>query len=539
MMKFRFSASVAILACCISCVEINGELGSNLLPKDQNYKIFIEERPIDEIELKMCDSLSGYSQTQVVIGAIRDAEGRLSARSSAMTLVPLRRTMDFGKNPKFKSFHLAIASDTVSMDDTRYAHIIQGVKVYELDKALNPSRNFDCNAKLTHKSKSIVKNSPVLNGSDSLRIEFTEEYGKRFFELTSADLHDFDKYTEKIPGIYIETDTPIGTGGRINNMELQLNYDTDMMALVGNYASLRFSAEYDGVVKDTSFLFYLGATNIVNGDSLVMHTGSGAYYNQYALNLTDEESVREREGKADDDIFICGGGGIKPKISAQWLRKAVSEMIAQKGGNPKTAIINKASLILPFEFPEDYLDMSKYPKVLSPTTRILTDTTATFVSLTDASDETENAGEVNRSLLCYSPDFTFHMQTLLTLDDDNEDLLKGSYDIWLLVMDYYTVATDNSSEELSQYYQQLAYQSYYNNMYGGYGGYGGYGYGYDSYTNYYNYMMMAQYAANNVTTNSTLMLDISKYYRAYLCGPQAADPNKRPKLKVTFSIPEN
>lgn len=534
-MKFRFSALTATLLCCLSCVEISDKIGSNLLPKDQAYNIFVEKVTLDDIDLKMADSLSGFSQTGIVIGAIRDAEGRLSTRNSAMTLIPMNQKLDFGKNPQFKSFHLAIATDSMSVDDERFSRIYQGVRVYELEKPINPTKDFDCNVAVAHGNKSIVRNSPMLNGKDSLTIDFSKEYAAKFFSLTDEDLADAEKYLAKIPGIYLTTDNPVGEGGRFNILELQLTYNADIGLITGNYASLNFSSEYNGTQKDTSFLFYLGANDIVNGDSLLNVTASGAYFEQYALNLTGEESVRDREGKAEDNIFICGGGGIKPRISALWLKKQVSDMIARKGGDPETAIINKATLVFPFDFPEDYKQVCKLPRVLSPTTRILTDTTATFVSLTDASDETENTGEINRSLLCYQPDFTFHMQTLLSLDD--KDLASGDYDVWLLVMDYFTVATDNSSAELSEYYQQLAYQSYYNNMYGGYGGYGG-GYGYDSYTNYYNYMMMAQYASNNVSVTSSLELDIAKYYRAYLHGPTSADESKRPVLRVTFSIPK-
>lgn len=529
----RLPAIIAALACCLSCVEINSEVGSNLLPGDQVYNIFIEQTVLEDIDLKMADSLSGYSQTNVVVGAIRDAEGRLSTRSSAVTIVPMSKTLDFGTDPQFKSFHLGLACDTVSTDNPNFTRSLQNVRAYELDKALS-KREFNCNSKISHSDVSVLRNSPVLNGRDSLSMDLTKEFAEKFFSLTKDDLSSLDKFLKKIPGIYIETDEPIGEGGRINNLQLQFGYDSEYNELTGNFAKLSFRSKYNGVQKDTSFLFMLGATDIFDGDSLLYYTASGAMYPQYALNLTDEESVREREGKADETIFICGGGGIKPRIPAAWLKKTVADMITAKGGDPKKAIINKASIEIPFEFPDDYTQMSKYPLILSPTTRILTDTTAAFVSLTDASDETENSGEINRSLLKYSPDFSYHMQTLLSTDD--EEIATGKYDVWLLVMNYYTVTTDNSDAELSEYYEQLAYQSYYNNMYGGYGGgYGGYGY--NSYSNYYNYMMMAQYAANNVSVSSTIQLDIANYYRAYLCGPNYPDKTKRPLLKITFSIP--
>ena len=103
---------------------------------------------------------------------------------------------------------------------------------------------------------------------------------------------------------------------------------------------------------------------------------------------------------------------------------------------------------------------------------------------------------------------------------------------------------------MSDYYNYLMYQNYYNSMYyggygmGGYGmGYGGYGmggyggYGYDPYTNYYTYAMMAQYAsASSSKTTTTEKLDKDRYYNAVLYGPEYTDAALRPRLELTFSL---
>ena len=112
-----------------------------------------------------------------------------------------------------------------------------------------------------------------------------------------------------------------------------------------------------------------------------------------------------------------------------------------------------------------------------------------------------------------------HVQQIIR-QKDKEDI--SDYDIWMLIMHVETTTTTNSeANEMAQYYQQIAYASYANQLYGGgygggyYGGYGGYGYGgYGyGYNNYYNYMMMAQYAAASATTTSTsLELDKDRFY---------------------------
>ena len=108
--------------------------------------------------------------------------------------------------------------------------------------------------------------------------------------------------------------------------------------------------------------------------------------------------------------------------------------------------------------------------------------------------------------------------------DADEDL--SNYDIWMLIMWLETTTTTNSSaSQLADYYQQLAYYSYYNQLYG------------NSYSNYYNYMLMAQYAgANSSTTTSSSELDKDRYYNCVLHGPASED--RKPKLKITFALPK-
>ncbi len=99
-----------------------------------------------------------------------------------------------------------------------------------------------------------------------------------------------------------------------------------------------------------------------------------------------------------------------------------------------------------------------------------------------------------------------------------------------------TTTTNAEASSMADYYQQLAYYSYYNQLYGGgYGSYGGYG-GYSGYSNYYNYMLMAQYASSSAsTTTSTAALDKDNYYRCFLNGPGSS--GNKPKLKITYAVP--
>ncbi|MBO4743006.1 MAG: hypothetical protein J5533_05160 [Bacteroidales bacterium] len=568
-MKYPVLAFAAALACCVSCVDIDPEMGANLIPVDQTYTINLAQSalPAGSIYTSLTDSLSGYSQSRITIGALRDEDFGLTSRSCVLTLVPSKPNLDFGNvsAAKILGFHFAAALDSVSVASFDQAPIIQQVRVHSLAEPVNPGRDYNClgNSIKVDRSKSVVKGIPTINGSDSLSFDFTEEYARRILSLTEDDYSSFQKYTEKIPGIHISTDAPAGLGGRINIFDLQVGYSKNSGYVTGNFARLSMRCDYDKdgkAEKDTAFNFVFGLADFTNIDSLFSAVKRGEYP-EYALNLTEHES-RSMSGPVTETIPIEGGGGLKPVISALSLKHLAEDLIRAKGGDPATAVINKASLIFPFPFPDDYRQMFKFPQVLTPVCRIRqSDTLVTFAGLTDASASDENQGEINRSTLVYEPDITYHMQELLKISETADGtelenlrtrrLLSGEYDIWFIITAHETVTTETGTSDLSDYYQMLAYQNYYNNMYyGGYGGYGygygGYGYGgyggygYNSYSNYYNMMMYASlYGSSSSSTSTTDQLDKDRYYCGTLYGPTYPDASLRPRLELTFSIPNS
>lgn len=543
-MKTRFLALAAALVCCYSCIETDSTLGGNLVPTVETYSFYTVDIPIEDITMQMADNLSGYSNSRVTIGAIREPEYGLTTRASSITLIPLFiDKLDMGKDPVFRRFHFAIGRDTTCVLDPAQANILQRVHVYELEEPVDPTVDYDVNLPIAHGWESITKGTPVYNGLDSLTFDFSEEFGQKYLHITQDDLKDMETYLAKFPGIYLETDVPDEDGGRIDMFNVQMGYDANNGYITGNFATLSYTAEFSGVRKDTTVVFWYGGTDFYDLDSLFnAYTGS---FPQYALNYTGQET-RERAGDAYDQIWIEGGGGLKPVISALGLKHQVEEAVILAGGDPKDAVINKASLIFPFEFPEDYQDMRFWPYRLSPTCRLVNDDdSATYMGLTDASSSNENQGDVDRSLFRYAPDITYHMQEILKIDESaldkttTQNLLAGNYDIWLLVMAKETETTvSTTSKETQEMYQYLAYQSYYNGMYGGGYGYGGYGSGYGSYyNNYLTYAMLAQQASQAYTSTSTsIKLDTDRFYCAALNGPYA-DTDRVPTLRLVFALP--
>lgn len=552
-MTLKYSIHIALLAAlllgCQSCVETSNGLGGDFIPDNQKLDTYVAELPIEDISICMVDSLSGFSQKRVTIGALRDADFGLSTRSSAFTLVPLCNKLDFGTNPVVTDFYFAMGLDTVCVVNSSDKSMLQSVYVHELEAPLNPENDFDCNGKnIGVKPGIISRGTPVITGSDSLRFHFDPAYSQALVDkLNGTDMSDFKGYLNKFPGIMLSTDTPQKEGGRINLYDLQVGFDASSYGLTGNHAILNLRSTYDGKQIDTTFYFYYGATDYFAIDSLFQSAGTGSFP-EYALNLTTHETA-SLCGDAGEWIPVEGGGGLKPKIKAstlkQMAREAISKALTESRGSDKLAdraVIARATVVLPFEFSADKASLlDYYPPLLSPTCRIHNNGGTMYAGLTDASNEKEDQGIINRDVLQYSPDITYHMQQLVTMDDSKVE--SGDYDVWFLIMANEVTTTtsgSSSSDDMSEYYQYLAYQSYYNSMYGGYGGYGGYGYGgygYDSYSNYYSYMLASMYASQSNTTVSTAYeLDHDRFYKAYLCGP--ASDGRKPTLKLVFAVPK-
>ena len=557
------AAAAFIILGSHSCVKVDNSLGANFVPLSQLYDVYTVEFPLTDIKMKMLDSLSGYSNTRITIGAVRDAEFGLTTRGCALSLVPVLDTIDFGKNPRLRYFRFSAARDTISYADASERDILQNVNVYELKNPMDFSF-VDLNTPVEHKPGRITDGVPVYNGKDSLSFRFSREFGEKYMKITTDDLQNMELYLQKWPGIYIDTDEPDGIGGRINMFNLQLGVNTEYGYVTKDYAELAFTSEYDGARKDTSILFYFSPNAFVDLDSLITMKSKSEYsdyytFPQYCFNTTKHET-RGREGKPAETINIEGGGGLKAVFSAEEILGKLRDEISQHG-DPAEAVITRASMVLPFELPEDYTEMFRFPDYLSPTCRLSYKDGVSFASLTDVSSTSEDPGKMNRSLLQYSPDVTYHIQKLL---QTKPAVKLSNYDIWLLLMstEYFTVE-NSSSNSMSDYYYQMQQMMYLNQLYGGYSpygyggyggyGYGGYGYGYggDGYggyggygygmSNYYSMALLASMYSNTTSTStrkSKIEMDKDRYFNAALNGPEA--PNGRvPVMRVIYALPKD
>ena len=563
----RLAAIGAILLSSASCVNVNEELGGSLIPTDQKWEVFTpEDAVLENIQMMPADSLSAYSSTRFVLGSIKDPLFGTSVSSTSFTLVPVLDSIDFGKNTKVRQFHLTAVKNSLSSYDESQTRIIQNIYVSELKIPLDTNTLYggtfmiESNRdKYLDLENRITDGTPTYDGGDSLSFDFSNEFAESFierFRKLEMPIDSMDLYLKALPGIFITTDTPANNGGRINLFDLELEASDSYVT--GNYAELKITADYgDRKDVDTSFLFLFGAATPMS----VSELGNVEYPTQFAFNVSNHETydnfVDNWENGEKESLYIEGGYGLKPVIRASEIKRIVTDMLGEAGvADFKEVVINKASIILPYEMPADYTDMDRYPTVLTPTVRLRSeeDGYITYAGLTDSSISSEDQGDINRSTCTYSPDISHHVQQILNLSDETK---IGNYDIWMLIMHDEVIEgeSNSSSSYYDDYYNNLLYSSYYNNMmYGGYGGYGGYGYGYGypyggyggyggygyGYNNYYNYMMMASMAGSYSTGESTSRsLDKDRFYNATLNGPgYGTELEQKPRLRVIFSAPK-
>jgi len=533
-------ALAAAAATLSACVDVDKSLGKDLVDLSLIYDTYTVEFPLEDIRMKKSSDLSGFSDTRITIGAIRDEVFGLTTRSSAFTLIPALDTIDLGTNPVPVKFNIHFEGDTVSCAYDADARIMQNIYVHELADTLSLD-NTGTTKDIPYLEERITKGVPVYNGKDSLSFEFTDEFTRKYIQAivdVGGDEHILSSYSDfirAVPGIYIHTDLPQGNGGRINLFNLScLSVVSNYYTRNNNVGLLTVRSTWDGVQKDSTFLIIPGEPTFY--DEATYLDNNTKFY-QYAFNRTTHET---EEGVPGEVLYVEGGGGLKPVISAYEIQRKIREKIAALGGNPDKAKINKATIVLPYEMPQDYEDMKYFPSVLSPTIRNETDTTVAFGGLTDASVSTEDQGDIDRSNLVYSPDITYHLQEIIGRDDLDT---ATNADIWLLTIHSEQVANANGSLYDNSYLQSLMYASYYNSLYGGYGGYGYSGYGYgsygygSSYSNYYTYMMLAQMmaASSQQTYSTSTELDKDRYYKGILNGP---DAERYPYFRVTFSLPK-
>ncbi len=126
----------AVTAFASSCVNIDNELGVNLVAIDQ----YLEVKTVDidlPVELAVCDSLQTGSPEKLMFGSVNHGKFGTFDASMALAITPAIDSIDWGKDPEFQEMTLLLPLSVAfyTSDDQRY--IPQNIHVHQLKKAMD------------------------------------------------------------------------------------------------------------------------------------------------------------------------------------------------------------------------------------------------------------------------------------------------------------------------------------------------------------------------------------------------------------------
>ncbi len=407
----------------LSCVENDRAMGEGLLPGPSILHLGVKTFDLP-LTVRSSDSVQAANVVKMLVGTMTDPVFGTVVCNAASYILPYSDSTDFGENPELRSAYIALSVDSTYYIDQNQQGIHQRIRIYKMKSRLGDSLGF-CNSISPddYYPEPITDSDPVIYGTGEIRIGLKDEFARELLDTTPEEFGDTDLFLERIPGFYIETEPPLGTGegGRLN--EIRLGNST----IVVNYT---YNDQDNGISRDTTESFAFGYNTAFNYFS----TGSSGLQ-------TDEPS---------DSLYLEGLSGVKPHVSASALKEMISAWIAEERLGDYTLIISRAELVLPYEMPEDFSRFDlEHPASIYAFTSVpwATDSTKYLTMLPELS-ETENKGEINRSLSHYSMDITSYVQNLVNMDVQDID---ASMDLWLAPLTYRTNILNETHYEFDNY----------------------------------------------------------------------------------------
>ncbi len=483
-----------------SCIATNYTLGDALVPTSNN--LYVETASIDlKIGMKSSADIQSSSYFYVV-GSVASEQFGLTTVDLAATVTPSDTGIKFGTDPRLVDAYIFLELDDTDTFTPGQENITQNLYVYPMARAMD-STMVTCSSVSDKDYIHEPIGKALLTSRDTVIVPLDMDWARKLMSSTKAELDSMPLFIKNHYGVYLTTDTPIeGTiGGRLNN------FVTANVILKVN------SVNKQNLRRDTTITFNIGS--IYNGVSTQVFKHSSK-----ALEIGPDNNA--------EVLYYEGLAGIKPFIDAEVLRNSIEDWADENDIDMDKIIITRATFELPFEFPDDYRTVDNYyPQGLYPAVYSAdsTDDIKRYTLLGSIYDDTYNKGDINRSLLCYRPDVTYYIHSIITKDEIIEE-----DNIWLIAPFEYVEKSSSSMSD--SYYNPYMYNSYYN-PYSYYGGYGYYGY--NSYNNYYNNMYYYQSLYNMANTTSTTYYYVD--YMNYAIGQINGNGAKRhPKLNLTYVV---
>ncbi|MBR5857154.1 MAG: hypothetical protein IKY70_07760, partial [Bacteroidales bacterium] len=404
-----------------SCITVDKSVGSDYVPESQLLKVKIARFRIP-VELKTLDSLQGSSMNYATVGAFNTSEFGIAKFGTAGNVCPNSTSWDTGKDAKIISTYItmtlatpnaslnssnastnssyynpysyyydpysygygygygydyygyggyygygsyypsystssemvsSIARTSIIMDPSQNG-ITQNFHVYRLKEAIDSTQLYTNS--LTEENYIPVElntSAATYFGGDSISFYISNEYGEELLKATEEEKDSLKLFVEGHGGLYITCDSPMNIdAGRLN-----------LFSLGGITVNIKYNFQPtwdEGLErKDTTASFAFGYGGCLNTSS----------YSSKHLETTQQLEKLPIEGVA----------GINPYVNMNSLKDTLDKWAADNGIDPSKILISKATMIFPFEFP-DNLEMLeyRYPTYLFPAYRAASaDTTVT------------------------------------------------------------------------------------------------------------------------------------------------------------------
>ena len=416
-----------------SCITTDKTIGSDYIPDDHKLQIHTATLPLP-VTLKQLDSIQGVTSTYSTIGAIRTKEFGTAEFGVAGNISPMSTTLDFGKDPSIISTYIVLPLASIaSGGSTRGSSIIldpsqegitQNFNVHRMKKFIDSTMLYNNSIKESDYESSLLnKSAATYFGGDSIKIYLDNSFGAEILRASDNELDSLNLFAERHPGLYITCDPPVGNmeGGRLNLFEAGASVI---------YLKYNFQPTWEA--------------GLARKDTLIALTfGSG-----FSLNTSKYSSASLETDDELEELPIEGMGGIAPYVDIKALKNTISAWAAEKGYDESKVMISKATLVFPFELPEN-LDIIPYtyPSYLFPANRKKVDdkSDAKYYYLIDDYNSTDNPiGAMNRSLLQYSCDLSSTIQKIINKPASE---LDSTYSFWL-----YPLMTETDSYYGTTYY---------------------------------------------------------------------------------------
>lgn len=399
-----------------SCIETDKSTGASLIPSDHILKVNTVGFDLP-VQMKLSDSLQTLYSGALVIGSNKDPVLGTMRASAAFQFLPSSFSQDFGEAPVAKSFkmYMTIENKTFFREEDRY--IPQNFNVHRLVKDLDSTTIYNNSLTDAHFSPEPLNyGGNVFFGGDTLVMDLSLNYAQELVTATKEERDSIPTFVKKFKGMYITVAPAPGAlqGGRINTLAPSSVYFL---------MTYRHKDSKKNIDKDSLIAYYVADES--------MH-----------INRFEHSSKQLENTNPQNQIFLEGFAGIKPYIDFNVVKTIITNWSTQKNTKLNKLIIAKAEIRLPFEYPQDYLELNYFPSQVFLCIR--KDSTGSrnilYDPLDDLSYYTSN-GSINRSQKYYSLDISSYLQKVLQGKFTGRSLQTYIAPI-LQSSDYYTGATN-------------------------------------------------------------------------------------------------